>query len=207
MVRRSASIVKKSLEDLSAVKARELRRAVLGFFARWPGAQLRVGGSVHRVMTADVVTCTAADTLHRAAQVMWEYDCGAVPVVDAAGRAAGIITDRDLAMAAFTQGLPLVAIPVGRVASGRVHSVDVGASIDEVIAVMVEQRVRRVVVVDDGQKVVGIVALADVARFISQVGGADLAPSRRDAALVLAGLVAALSERRPSPGSAERAAE
>ena len=52
-----------------------------------------------------------------------------------------------------------------------------------------------------------IVALADVARFISQVGGADLAPSRRDAALVLAGLVAALSERRPSPGSAERAAE
>lgn len=199
MVSVSASIVKKSLEDLGASKARELRRAVLGFIGRWSAGSAPLGGIVRSVMTSDVMTCSAGDTLHRAAQIMWERDCGAVPVVDAAGRVAGIVTDRDLAMGAFTQGLPLVAIPVGRVASGRVHTVSVGGSVDDVIAVMGRERVRRVVVVDAHQKVVGIVSLADVARFVAGLG-----PNQRDGALVLAGLVATLSERRPPDGSGER---
>lgn len=203
MVSRGTSIVKRSLEDLGATgRARELRRAVLGFLGRWSSGSVRLGGVVRRVMTGDVVTCTGTETLHRAAQIMWERDCGAVPVVDASGRLSGIITDRDLAMGAFTQGLPLVAIPVGRVASGRVYTVSVNGSLDDVVAVMGEQRVRRVVVVDESQKAVGIVALADVARYVSELG-----PTRRDAALVLAGLVATLSERRQTPGGAERAAE
>jgi CBS domain-containing protein len=203
MVSRSTSIVKRSLEDLGATgKARELRRKVLGFLGRWSTGSVRLGGVVRSVMTADVVTCTATDTLHRAAQIMWERDCGAVPVVDASGRLSGIITDRDLAMGAFTQGLPLVAIPVGRVASGRVHTVSVSGSVDAVVAVMGGQRVRRVVVVDENQKAVGIVALADVARYVSELG-----PTRRDAALVLAGLVATLSERRQTTGGSQRAAE
>ncbi len=203
MVSRSTSIVRRSLEDLGARdKARQLRRKVLGYLGRWSSGSVRLGGVVRGVMTGDVVTCAPADTLHRAAQIMWERDCGAVPVVEASGRLAGIVTDRDLTMGALTQGLPLVAIPVGRVASGRVHTVGVGGSVDDVVAVMGAQRVRRVVVVDDAQKVVGIVALADVARFV-----ADLGPTRRDAALVLAGLVATLSERRQSSGSAKRAAE
>lgn len=192
MVSRSTSIVRRSLEDLGARdKARQLRRKVLGYLGRWASGSVRLGGVVRSIMTRDVLTCTPSDTLHRAAQIMWERDCGAVPVVEVTGRLAGIITDRDLAMGALTQGLPLVAIPVGRVASGRVHTVDHGSSIDDVVAVMGEQRVRRVVVVNDAQKVVGIVALADVARYVAELG-----PTRRDAALVLAGLVAALSERR-----------
>jgi len=155
---------------------------------------------VRRVMTRDVVTCLPNDTLHRAAQIMWERDCGAVPVVDTAGRAAGIITDRDLTMAALTQGLPLVAIPVGRVTSGRVFSVPVSSSVDDVVSVMKTERVRRVLVVGADHELEGIVALADVARYVSELG-----PSRRDAALVLADLVASLSERRPVSGA--RAAE
>jgi CBS domain-containing protein len=203
MVIRGASIVRRSLSDLGATsKARELRRRVLGLLGRWTSESVRLGGVVHGVMTAGVATCTATDTLHRAAQIMWERDCGAVPVVDAAGRPSGIITDRDLAMGAFTQGLPLVAIPVGRVASGRVHTVSVTSSMDDVVAVMGEQRVRRVVVIDDARKVVGIVSLADVARYVSSLG-----PARSDAALVLAGLVATLSERRQNPSSNQRAAE
>jgi CBS domain-containing protein len=201
MLKSSASIVKRSLEDLGARStARELGRAVLGLIGRWSSPSDKLGGVVRRVMTRDVVTCAPSDTLHRAAQIMWERDCGAVPVVDAAGRAAGIITDRDLTMGAFTQGLPLVAIPVGRVVSGRVFTVPVAGSVDDVVAVMKSERVRRVIVVDAAQKVTGIVALADVARYVAELG-----PSRRDAALVLADLVATLSERRPVSG--ERAAE
>jgi CBS domain-containing protein len=202
MIRHGANIVKRSLEELRATdKARELGRAVLGLFSRWSSG-VRLGGSVRAVMTADVATCTPADTLHRAAQIMWERDCGAVPVVDSTGRIAGIVTDRDLAMGALTQGLPLVAIPVSRVSSGQVHSVEIGSSIDEAIALMRARRVRRVVVVDANRAVAGIVALADIARHVAELG-----PSRRDAALLLADLVATLSERRHEPGSAQRAAE
>jgi CBS domain-containing protein len=203
MLKNGSSIVRRSFEDLGARgTARELGRAVLGLIGRWSSPSDRLGGLVSRVMTRDVVTCALTDTLHRAAQIMWERDCGAVPTVDAAGRAVGIITDRDLTMGAFTQGLPLVAIPVGRVASGRVFSVPLGASVDDVALVMRSERVRRVVVVDADAKVAGIVALADVARYVAELG-----PSRRDAALVLADLVATLSERRPVSGSSARAAE
>jgi CBS domain-containing protein len=132
---------------------------------------------------------------------MWERDCGVVPVVDAAGVIAAIITDRDLCMGAFTQGLPLVAIPVGRVASAQVHTVLAGSSIDEAVALMRNRQVRRVVVLDAGRRVVGMISLADVARYVSELG-----PSRKDAALVLADLVATLSESRQTPGS-QRAAE
>ena len=196
-------IVKRSLEDFGAGgKARELGRAVLGLIGRWASGSVRLGGSVTQVMTRDVVCCGPGDTLHRAAQIMWERDCGAVPIVDPAGRIAGIITDRDLAMGAYTQGLPLVAIPVGRVASSVVHAVQAGSTLDEAVAVMRTRRVRRVVVVDGSQKVVGIVALADVARHVSELG-----PSRKDAALVLADLIATLSERRVGADAAQRAAE
>lgn len=197
------SNIVKSLEDLRAsAKARELGRAVLGFIGRWSSESIRLGGSVHGIMTADVVTCAPSDTLHRAAQIMWERDCGAVPVVDAEGRATGMLTDRDLCMAAYTKGLPLVAIAVGSVISGRVHTVYRDDSIDAVVSVMQTQRVRRVLVTDQAGKVVGIVALADVARHV-----AALAPSRREAALVLADLLSTLSERRSGSDSAPRAAE
>ena len=62
---------------------------------------------IEDIMTRDVRTCTSSDTLATAAQIMWENDCGAVPVLDAEDRVVGIITDRDLAMAAHLQGVPL----------------------------------------------------------------------------------------------------
>jgi CBS domain-containing protein len=203
VIGRGADIVRRSLEDLGArQRAKELGRAVLGWIGRWSTGSVRLGARVRTVMTPDVITCSPTDTLHRAAQVMWERDCGVVPVVDAGGVIAGIITDRDLCMGAFTQGLPLVAIPVGRVASTQVHTVLADSSIDEAVALMRSRQVRRVVVVDGGRRVVGILALADVARYVSELG-----PTRKDAALVLADLVATLSESRQTPGSSERAAE
>jgi len=59
------------------------------------------------VMTKTVRSCSAGDSLQRAAQLMWEGDCGSVPVVDSDNRVVGILTDRDIAMAAYTQGRPL----------------------------------------------------------------------------------------------------
>jgi CBS-domain-containing membrane protein len=133
---------------------------------------------------------------------MWERDCGIVPVVDAEGRVVGVVTDRDLCMASYTQGRALTAVPVSWVLCGRaVHTCTPSDSIDRAIALMREHRVRRLVVVDGQQKLIGVLSLADIARHV-----AELTPGQPKAPLVLAGLLAALSERRGGGGSAQRAA-
>lgn len=199
----SGSIVKRSLSELGAkTKAREIGRAVLGLLGRWSADAVHIGGTVRSVMGRNIASCTGADTLHRAAQIMWDRDCGAVPVVDADGRLIGILTDRDICMAAYTQGRSLASMSVASVLSGRVHSCAPSDSIDEAVAQMRACRIRRLVVVDGSRHVVGMLSLADVARHV-----ASLMPARREVALVLSELVSVLSERRTSSGGAERAAE
>ena len=62
------------------------------------------------VMTREVRTCSAEDRLDVAAKLMWALGCGCVPVVDEANRAVGILTDRDVCIAAVTQRGPLNAL-------------------------------------------------------------------------------------------------
>ena len=59
---------------------------------------------VKQIMTGDPVTCARHQTLNDAARQMWDHDVGAVPIVDEQGEAVGVITDRDICMAAYTQG-------------------------------------------------------------------------------------------------------
>ncbi|MGH9885675.1 MAG: CBS domain-containing protein [bacterium] len=68
---------------------------------------------VSKLMIPDVITCNAADTLDFAAQQMWTYDVGVLPVVDDHGRIVGVLTDRDALMGAFTRREPLHAISAG----------------------------------------------------------------------------------------------
>ena len=58
------------------------------------------------------ITCNVNDSLSRAAQLMWDHACDAIAVVREDGKLAGTITDRDICMAAFHQGLPLAEILV-----------------------------------------------------------------------------------------------
>jgi CBS domain-containing protein len=198
----AGSIVKRSLSELGAkTKAREIGRAVLGLLGRW-SADVHLGGTVRSIMGRNIACCTGADTLHRAAQIMWDRDCGAVPVVDADGRLIGVLTDRDICMAAYTQGRPLTSMSVASVLSGRVHSCTPSDSIDDAVAQMRSNRIRRLVVLDGSRHVVGMVSLADLARHV-----ASLVPARREVALVLSELVSVLSEARANHGSSERAAE
>jgi len=53
------------------------------------------------LMNTDVQSCSVNDNLQRAAQIMWENDCGAVPIVDGDGRLIGMVTDRDICMSAL----------------------------------------------------------------------------------------------------------
>jgi CBS domain-containing protein len=198
----SNGIVKKSLEDLASSRARVLGRKVLGLLERWSSEDDEpLGGNVSSIMTRAVVSCSGNDTLHRAAQIMWDRDCGAVPVVDAEGRAVGLVTDRDLCMAAYTRGRPLSAISVSSMLTGRLHTCAANTSIDEAMARMSDHRVRRLVVIDpNNRRLVGMLALADVARHLAALGS-----THRQAPARLTALLAALSAPRSgSPDAGQR---
>ena len=120
--------------------------------------------NVSDLMTKAVQSCGVNDNLQTAARIMWENDCGAVPVVAADERVIGMITDRDICMAAYTQGQPLWNIPVSSAMADQVHVVRESDSLDVVETLMRNVRVRRAPVVDAGGRLKGIVSMNDLAR-------------------------------------------
>jgi CBS domain-containing protein len=135
---------------------------------------------VEQVMSRNPVSCRADDSLQRAAQLMWEHDVGAVPVVDAAQRVIGMITDRDVCMSAYTQGRALGSV---RVSTGMAHQVECCHPDDSLMAAqeaMRARQVRRLPVVDHQGKLVGMLSLNDLARATIErpLGGSRIAPEQ-----------------------------
>jgi CBS domain-containing protein len=116
------------------------------------------------IMTRHVVTCRKDDTLDVPARLMWDHDCGAIPVTDGSGRTVAMITDRDICMAAYIRGQPLRQIGVMVAASRHLHSVRPDASVAVAYEIMKRHRVRRLPVIDLGGALVGMLSLADVVR-------------------------------------------
>jgi CBS domain-containing protein len=116
------------------------------------------------LMTSNPECVTAEDTLQRAAQIMRDRDVGAVPVVESRDsmRLAGVITDRDIAIRHVAEGHRAEDQVRNHMSSGNLHTVGPDASADEVLNAMREGQVRRIPVVE-GDRLVGIIAQADVA--------------------------------------------
>jgi len=119
---------------------------------------------VEQVMSHQVKSCRASDTLATAARIMWDHDIGAVPVVADGGRPVGVVTDRDICMAACFSNLPLSAMPVGEHMSRKVFSVEPGASVEAAEQLMAEKQVRRLPVVGFEGELVGMITMSDLAR-------------------------------------------
>ena len=122
--------------------------------------------NVGELMTRDVRTCTASDSLNDTARIMWEGDCGCVPVVEKDGTVVGMITDRDICMAAYTQGRCLTHMTVGDVASKNVVTIGQDESLRRAEELMRDAQVRRLPVVDSARRLVGLLSLADLARRV-----------------------------------------
>ena len=112
----------------------------------------------------EVVICRATDYADVAAQLMLEHNVGCLPVIDDEGHVSGMVTDRDLCMAAYTQALPLRAIPVALAMSRHVFACKPDDSLADVERMMRERKIRRVPVVDAENHPIGIVSLTDIAR-------------------------------------------
>jgi CBS domain-containing protein len=118
---------------------------------------------VQDLMTHNVVCVTSDQSLNDAARLMWEHNCGCVPVVDAENHVVGMLTDRDIAMSAYITGNRLADTPVSSAQSRQVVSCKPDNDLGTVEGLMQAHQVHRVPVVGDNHELVGIVSLNDLA--------------------------------------------
>lgn len=123
---------------------------------------------IKSIMSKPVVTCPENSTLDNAARLMWEFDCGIVPVVGEEGRLAGVVTDRDICMAAYTQGKPLSSIPVTTAMCGQVIAAHADDTVESVESLMRASQIRRIPVLDGNGHVAGIVSVNDLSRLAAR---------------------------------------
>jgi CBS domain-containing protein len=117
--------------------------------------------TVRDVMTEDVVTVQATDSLVDAARRMREADIGDV-IVMSDGDMWGVVTDRDIVVRAVADGMDPRSTTVGEIATKDVATVKPDDPVDAAIQVMRERAVRRVPVVT-GNRPIGIVSIGDLA--------------------------------------------
>lgn len=115
------------------------------------------------VMTPDPACCSPTTTLDLVAKMMVLNDCGEIPVIDAADRPIGVVTDRDIVCRVVAEGKNPMAYTAEHFMSQPVVTVTVDAPVEEVVATMEKHQVRRVPVVDERGCCAGIISQADVA--------------------------------------------
>jgi CBS domain-containing protein len=119
---------------------------------------------VQDVMTYEVQTCRPETNLADAAMRMWRNDCGVLPVIANGEKVVGMITDRDICMAAATKHRDPANIRVKEVISGKVYGCSADTEIHEALKIMQQKQVRRLPIIsaEDG-KLQGILSMNDVA--------------------------------------------
>lgn len=119
---------------------------------------------IRDVMTAHPGACNLEQSANDAAKIMWERDCGAVPVTDDAGAVRGIVTDRDVCMAAYFQGRALSDIRLADIMTAQPATCTDDIDLAAAERLMRERQIRRLPIVDRRGALVGMLSLADVVR-------------------------------------------
>lgn len=119
---------------------------------------------IDELMTPLPATCGPDDTLSYAVLRMRIANCGCLPVTDGSRRLVGMITDRDVCMAAVLLGPSLMEVRVGEAMTSEVRTCRPKDNLVEAQAIMQEAGVRRLPVVDESKRLVGVISLTDLAR-------------------------------------------
>jgi CBS domain-containing protein len=117
------------------------------------------------IMTKDPSCCLPSDTVFEAAQLMKSEDVGPIPIVNdkETKKLEGIVTDRDLAMKVFAEGLDPKNTRVEEVMTTGVVTCSPDDNANNVLELMEQHQVRRIPIVDDSDRLVGIISQADIA--------------------------------------------
>jgi CBS domain-containing protein len=127
---------------------------------------------VQDIMTSDVQCCGPDTNLAAAAKMMWDSDCGALPVLNVEGHVMSMITDRDICMAAATKNKPASEITVWETVSGKVYTCQLSDDVHTALDIMKREKVRRLPVVDEDGVLQGIVAMNDFVLLAGQAKSA-----------------------------------
>lgn len=122
-------------------------------------------------MTASVVTAKPEDSVARAARLLRETDCGALPVVDGSGRLIGIITSSDITTRLIARGVNVAHAQVGDCMTAQAFAFPADNSIESCIRAMSWHQVKRIPIVDHDHKVIGIICRRDLARYVCEHSG------------------------------------
>jgi CBS domain-containing protein len=121
-----------------------------------------MGQSIRDVMTTSPQSIESSSSIVEAARLMRDADIGSLPVVDG-GKLTGVVTDRDITVRVVAEGKDPQNTKVGDVLSQDLVTIDPQQDLDEALRLMARHQVRRLPVVEEDGRLVGIVAQADVA--------------------------------------------
>jgi FOG: CBS domain len=126
---------------------------------------------VKEIMTPDAKACAETANLAKAAELMSHNNCGILPVVTAGGKVVGLITDRDICVAAAKNNQSLASMRVEEVITGNVHACCPEDDIQAALRTMRENKVRRLPVIDAEGMLSGILSMDDVLLNAEEVTG------------------------------------
>jgi CBS domain-containing protein len=134
-----------------------------------------VNQSIKDVMTKDPASATKSTQLYDVANMMVQYDCGEIPIVDASQRTVvGVVTDRDIVCRVIAKKQNPLEASVEQAMSSPAVTIKEDASIDEAVRLMSDRQLRRLPVVDAQGKLIGIVAQADLAQHAGSEQAAEV---------------------------------
>lgn len=117
---------------------------------------------VQEIMTRDVATCGPETDLATAARLMWDYDCGIIPIIDEVGTVLSVVTDRDICIGVATKGRTASHIAVREVASPTLHTCLADDDVSVALDTMKQFKIRRLPVIDRGGHLTGMLSLNDI---------------------------------------------
>jgi CBS domain-containing protein len=129
--------------------------------------------TAREIMTADVTCIGEGESLQDAARKMAQLDVGSLPICGEDNRLKGMLTDRDIVVKAVAEGRDPAATTAGQLAEGKPVTIGADDDAEEILRTMGQHQVRRLPVID-GHDLVGMVALADVARALPDRPVGDL---------------------------------
>ena len=124
----------------------------------------------NEVMTKNPVCCLPNDNVVKAAQLMKRLNVGPIPIIDSeeTKKLVGFLTDRDLALKIVAEGRDPKSTKVEEVMTRNVVTCQMDDDLQKAMDVMAEHQLRRIPVVDSGNRIIGIIAQADVATRLDQ---------------------------------------
>lgn len=134
------------------------------------------------IMTSDVTCVREQDDLRAAARQMARLGVGSLPICGDDDQLRGMLTDRDIVVKVLAEGRDPATVTAGELAQGKVVTIGADDDAAEVLRTMARHKVRRLPVVD-GRDLVGIVAVADVARSLPERPVGDLIEAISERAL------------------------